>query len=83
MGWQGWYTDKDRKKLIVLEAITYQSLWIWHAFFNLPGGNNDLNVLDRSPLVANLFRGEASCFSFHVNGKTYPRYYLLADGIYP
>ena len=42
VGWQGWYTDKDRKKSIILEAIVDHSLWIWHAFFGLPGGNNDL-----------------------------------------
>ena len=41
------------------------------------------DILDRSPLVADLLRGEGSRFSFQGNGKTYPRYYLLADGIYP
>jgi hypothetical protein len=49
----------------------------------LPGGNNDINVLDRSPLVANLFGGEGSDMTFQVNGHVYSRYYLLTDGIYP
>jgi hypothetical protein len=58
-------------------------LWIWHAFFGLPGGNNNVNVLDRSPLVANLLGGEGSDLSFEVNGHRYNRYYLLTNGIYP
>ncbi|GKB57969.1 hypothetical protein Tco_0914155 [Tanacetum coccineum] len=33
-----------------LEAVTDQRLWIWHAFFGVPGANNDLNVLYGSPL---------------------------------
>jgi hypothetical protein len=83
VAWQGQYQDKDGVRSIILEAIADQSLWIWHAFFGLPGGNNDINVLDRSPLVANLLGGEGSDMSFEVNGHVYSRYYLLADGIYP
>jgi hypothetical protein len=83
VGWQGQFTDKDGEKSIILEAIADQSLWIWHAFFNLPGGNNDLNVLDRSPLVANLLYGHGNDLTFSVNGHDYRRFYLLADGIYP
>ena len=35
---------------IILEAIASYDLWIWHAFFGLPGSLNDINVLDRSPV---------------------------------
>ena len=48
-----------------------------------PGGNNDINVLDRSPLIANFLEGHNQDMSFEVNGHRYPYYYLLADGIYP
>jgi hypothetical protein len=68
---------------MILEAIVDQSLWIWHAFFGMPGGNNDINVLDRSPLVVDLLRGEGQDLAFEVNGSVYPHYYLLIDGIYP
>jgi hypothetical protein len=44
--WQGQFQDKDKNRSIILEAIADQSLWIWHAFFGLPGGNNDINVLN-------------------------------------
>ncbi|GJY86244.1 Toll/interleukin-1 receptor domain-containing protein [Tanacetum coccineum] len=32
------------------KAVADQRLWIWHAFFGVPGANNDLNVLYGSPL---------------------------------
>jgi hypothetical protein len=60
-----------------------KSLWIWHAFFGMPGGNNVINVLDCSPLISNFIRGEGNDMQFTVNGNVYNRYYLLADGIYP
>ena len=60
-----------------------QSLWVWYAFFGLPGGNNDLNVLDRNPLVRKLVEGNANSLGFWVNENWYEKYYLLADGIYP
>jgi hypothetical protein len=46
-------------------------------------GNNDVNVLDRSPLISNFLRGNGSDMHFTVNGNVYNRYYLLVDGIYP
>jgi hypothetical protein len=49
----------------------------------MPGSNNDVNVLDRSPLVTNMLRGPSEDLTFTVNGKQYSQYYLLADGIYP
>ena len=83
VAWQGQFQDKDANRSVILEAVTDQSTWFWHAFFGLPGGNNDINVLDRSPLVVNMLRGEGHDITFEVNGHTYPRYYLLTNGIYP
>jgi hypothetical protein len=67
----------------MLEAVADQNLHIWHIYFGLPGSNNDLNVLDRSPLIRDLLRGAACDMTFAVNGQLYNRYCLLADGIYP
>ncbi|GJV44753.1 putative nuclease HARBI1 [Tanacetum coccineum] len=39
---------------IMLEAVASQDLWIWHAFFGVAGANNDINVLDNSPLFDDL-----------------------------
>jgi hypothetical protein len=71
VAWQGQFQDKDGVWNIILEAIADQSLWIWHVFFGLPGGNNDVNVLDRSPLMANLLGVEGSDLDFEMNGHHY------------
>ena len=83
VAWQGQFQDKDGVHSIILEAIVDQSLWIWHVFSGFPGGNNDINVLDCSPLKANLLHGDGSGMTFDVNGHVYDRYYLLTDRIYP
>jgi hypothetical protein len=80
---QNQFQDKDGRKSIILEAIVDQSLWIWHVFFGLYGGNNDINVLNRFPLVSDMLRCESMGLNFFMNGFLYPRYYLLANGIYP
>ncbi|CAM6104035.1 unnamed protein product [Calypogeia fissa] len=51
IAWHGQFKDKDGNKSLILKAIADQELWIWHAFFGLAGGNNDINVLDRSPIL--------------------------------
>ena len=56
VAWQGQFQDKDKNRSIILEAIADHSLWLWHAFFGLLEGNNDINILDCSPLVAQLLR---------------------------
>jgi hypothetical protein len=81
--WQGQFQDKNKNRSIILEAIANQSLWFSHAFFGLSRSNNDINVLDRSLLIANLLRDKGHGMSFEVNGHKYPRFYLLTDGIYP
>ena len=56
VAWQGDFGDRNGQKSIILEAIVLEDLHIWHAFFGLPHSNNDLNVLDCSPLVENLLK---------------------------
>ncbi|XP_029145185.1 uncharacterized protein [Arachis hypogaea] len=36
--------------MLVLGVVAFSDLWIWHAFFGVSGSNNDINVLDRSPV---------------------------------
>ena len=81
--WQGDFGDRDGKNSIILEAIADQSLHIWHIFFEISSSNNDVYVLNRSPLIHNVLTSEASAMTLEVNDQEYKRYYLLADGIYP
>ncbi|XP_023732573.2 uncharacterized protein LOC111880387 [Lactuca sativa] len=65
------------------EAVASQDLWIWHAFFGVAGSNNDVNVLDQSPIFDDLLSGKAPDAAFTVNGNEYKFGYYLTDGIYP
>jgi hypothetical protein len=80
---QGQYKGHVDNPTLILEAVASQDLWIWHAFFGMPGSLNDINVLDRSPLFDNLAEGRAPEVNFSVNGHDYKMGYYLADGIYP
>ncbi|XP_020247966.1 uncharacterized protein LOC109825526 [Asparagus officinalis] len=40
--WQGMYTGHFHEPTIILEAVASKDLWIWHAFFGLPGSHNAL-----------------------------------------
>ncbi|GJS17216.1 ALP1-like protein isoform X1 [Tanacetum coccineum] len=80
----GQFKRRDKKyPSIMLEAVADQQLWFWHAYFEVPGANNDLNVLFGSPLFDDLLVDKAPEAPFQVNGKTYEKGYYLADGIYP
>jgi hypothetical protein len=52
-------------------------------FLGVAGSNNDINVLNQSPLFTNVLYGQAPAVNFMVNGHEYNRGYYLADGIYP
>jgi hypothetical protein len=81
--WHGMYCGKSRDATIVLEAVASQDLWIWHAFFGLPGTLNDINILNRSPLFARLVKGDAPPCNYKVMNNEYTMGYYLTDGIYP
>lgn len=81
--WHGQYVGKGKTPTMILEAVASHDLWIWHAYFGLPGALNDINVLDRSPVFSALAAGTAPDVEFVVNGNTYNKGYYLADGIYP
>ncbi|XP_037450902.1 uncharacterized protein LOC119321224 [Triticum dicoccoides] len=84
VGWKGQFTRGDYGvPTIILEAVASHDLWIWHAFFGVPGSNNDINVLNQSPLFTETLQGNAPRVDYYVNGQQYKKGYYLADGIYP
>jgi hypothetical protein len=84
VAWKGQFTRGDYGvPTIMLEAVASADLWIWHAFFGAAGSNNDINVLDQSPLFTEVLQGRAPSVQFHVNGTEYNMGYYLADSIYP
>ncbi|XP_024200177.1 uncharacterized protein LOC112203442 [Rosa chinensis] len=83
VGWQGSFRGKSKKPTIVLEAVAGPDTWIWHAFFGIPGAQNDLTVLGRSPLFDAVTAGQSPHLNYYMNGTPYEFGYYLADGIYP
>nr|XP_043636039.1 uncharacterized protein LOC122607176 [Erigeron canadensis] len=68
---------------IMIECVASHDLWIWHSFFGPAGSNNDVNVLQQSPLFQNERNVSAPDISFSVNGHDYKRSYYLTDVIHP
>ncbi|XP_008229452.1 PREDICTED: uncharacterized protein LOC103328823 [Prunus mume] len=83
MGWQGSFSGKSKKPTVVLEAVASFDTWIWHAFFGIPGAQNDITVLGRSPLFDSLTEGNSPQLDYYINSHRYNMRYYLADGIYP
>ena len=62
------YTVHCHEPTIILEAVASQDLFIWHAFFGLPGSFNDINVIDRSHVFTLLANGHAPPINYIING---------------
>jgi hypothetical protein len=71
VGWKGMYSGHIREPTIILEAVASNNLWIWHAFFGLPGSHNDINVLERSFIFYELTQGRAPQVNYSINGHDY------------
>ncbi|XP_020262989.1 uncharacterized protein LOC109838970 [Asparagus officinalis] len=83
VAYHGMYTGHNHTPTIILEAVASYDLWIWHAYFGLPGALNDINVLERSSVFSQLAEGHGPTVNYTVNGHEYTMGYYLADGIYP
>ncbi|GJR42516.1 ALP1-like protein isoform X1 [Tanacetum coccineum] len=77
------YFGDKKYPTIMLEAFASYDLWIWHAFCGVAGANNDITVLNNSPLFDDLFDDIAPVAPFKVNGVTFQQGYYLVDVIYP
>ncbi|GKB74325.1 ALP1-like protein isoform X1 [Tanacetum coccineum] len=61
----------------MLEAVASYDLGIWHAFFGVAGANNDLTVLNHSPLFDDLLDDIAPVVPYEVNGVIFKKGYYL------
>ncbi|XP_071728722.1 uncharacterized protein [Rutidosis leptorrhynchoides] len=82
--WKGHFTRGDHGyPTIMLEAVASYDNWIWHAYFEMDGSNNDLNVLNASPLFDSLLTDTAPQVPYEIGDVDFDRGYYLAEGIYP
>lgn len=81
----GQYKGKGGGKTIVMEAICDPFLYIWYFNFGAAGSLNDINILDRSSIVAALLSGrfDNKVAPYTINGRRRDWMYFLVDGIYP
>ena len=84
MGWKDTFAKHIyRVRTIILEAVASYDLWIWLAFFGCLGTLNEINVLDRSPVFQELYKGQTPKYEYVVNDCKYNIGYYLSYGIYP
>jgi hypothetical protein len=69
--WHAMYRGHKKEPTIILEAVASKDLWIWHAFFGMPGSHNDINMLQRSPIFARLAEGEGPQVNYNINRHDY------------
>jgi hypothetical protein len=50
------YIGDIKHPIIILEAVASHDRWIWHAFFAVVGFNNDISVLNQSPLFVDVIK---------------------------
>ncbi|XP_076949301.1 uncharacterized protein LOC143621903 [Bidens hawaiensis] len=80
--WQGQYHRGDHDgPTVILEAAASFDLWIWHAFIGTPDANNDVAVINASPIFDRLTNGVSPDISFSTNDINYEYGYYLVDGI--
>ncbi|XP_076957955.1 uncharacterized protein LOC143633561 [Bidens hawaiensis] len=83
VAWQGQYHRGDHDgPTVILEVTASFDLWIWHAFFGMPGTNNDVAVINASPIFDRLTDGVSPDTSFSTNDVNHECGYYLVDGIY-
>ncbi|XP_059639453.1 uncharacterized protein LOC132281803 [Cornus florida] len=82
-GWHGTHRGRNHKPTLILEAVASKDLWIWHTFFGMVGSNNDVNILDHSPVFNSLINGTMPPINYEVNGYRRTMGYYLSDGICP
>jgi hypothetical protein len=52
--WHRQFKGHKNEATIILEAVANYETWIWHAFFGMSRSCNEINVLQRSPLMTRL-----------------------------
>jgi len=84
-GMAGAYQSRNGSRVVVVEAVCDEDLWIWHLLVGAPGSLNDTNVMNQSPHYLDVTAGRwpPRDMPFSINRTTRTLPYYLVDGIYP
>ena len=81
--------EKVNIMVIIVSRLLFWKQWhrmifgyVMH-FFGLLKSNNDINVLEWSPVFSRLAQGRAPPVNYSINGNNYTMKYYLTDDIYP
>ncbi|XP_076889167.1 uncharacterized protein LOC143539854 [Bidens hawaiensis] len=81
--WRGQFHRGDHPNpTIMLETAASEDLWFWRAFFVVLESNNDINVIEQSPIFDDIIEGVEPTQSFYASGVQFKHGYYLVDGIY-
>ncbi|XP_076909488.1 uncharacterized protein LOC143566765 [Bidens hawaiensis] len=79
--WRGQHHRGDHNgPTLILEAVASFDLWIWHDFFGMADANNDIAVIQSSPVFDEIIDGVAPRSLFYANDVEYE--YGYYHGIY-
>ena len=83
----GQHKGKEKKNMLILEAICDPDTYIWYSFFGEPGSLNDLNILKKLTIVGSILNGMMELrlpqeLHYSINGTVQDYLYFLVNGIY-
>lgn len=76
------YLRHEDGDTVILKVVASYDRWIWHANFRVPGSNNGMNVLDKSPVFERLILGEISVMHYKINVNDYDRDHTMYGMIF-
>ena len=81
----GKYKGKESGNTVIMDKICDPNLYIWYLNFGNLGSMNDINMIDRSSIVAGIMNQtfDTKVNPYTINGIQRNCLYFIADGIYP
>jgi hypothetical protein len=90
VAWKGQYSGRNTTPSFILESVSDFHGYMWYLSYGHCGCLNDINVLNRSPLLESMLDGslhelekEAGVVPYKIGDEEFDKLFFLVDGIYP
>jgi hypothetical protein len=90
VAWKGQYQGRNATPSFILESVSDFHGYMWYLSYGHCGCLNDINVLNRSPLLESMLDGslhdlekEAGVVPYKIGEEEFDKLFFLVDGIYP